>query len=181
MGDSYQIKNQEGLYFITCQVVGWVDVFSRKIYRDLVIGSLKYCMENKGLEVYAYVIMTNHVHLIVQSKAGCLSDTIRDFKRFTSNSILNDIKENTKESRREWMEVVFRYHAKFNKRVNEKQYWTHENHAVELTDNDMIDSRMNYIHENPVRAGWVERAEDYLYSSARNYCEMKGLLEINMI
>jgi REP element-mobilizing transposase RayT len=181
MGDSYQIKDQEGLYFLTFTVVGWVDVFSRKIYRDIIIESMRFCIQHKGLLVYSYVIMTNHIHLIVRSETGKLSDTVRDFKRFTSNRILSDISENNQESRREWMDVVFRYHAKYNSRVNEKQFWTHENHAVELTSNDMVDSKMNYVHENPVRAGWVEKEEDYLYSSARNYAGLNNLLEIEMI
>lgn len=181
MGDSYQIKDQGSVYFITCQVVGWVDIFSRKVYRDIIIESLKYCIENKGLIVYSYVIMTNHVHMILRSESNSLSDTVRDFKRFTANSILKSIESSNVESRREWMDIVFKYHAKYNNRVKEKQFWTHENHAVELTNNEMIESRVNYIHENPVRAGWVENSEDYLYSSARNYAGIKGLLEIDMI
>lgn len=181
MSDSYQIKDQGATYFLTCTVVGWVDVFSRQVYRDIVIDSLRFCIKEKKLVVYAYVIMTNHVHLIVRSDVERLSDTIRDFKRFTSNKILNDISENLHESRRDWMDVVFRYHAKYNKRVKDKQFWTHENHAVELNGNEMMDSKMNYIHENPVRAGWVENPEDYLYSSARNYAGLSNLLEIEMI
>ena len=181
MADSYQIKDQGGTYFLTCQVVGWVDVFSRQVYRDIVVDSLRYCMKEKELIVYAYVIMTNHVHLIVRSKSERLSDTIRNFKRFTSNQILKSILDNTQESRRDWMDFVFSYHARFNKRVKDKQFWTHENHAVELSTNDMIDSKMNYIHDNPVRAGWVENSEDYLYSSARNYAGLNKLLEIEVI
>ncbi|WP_425392497.1 REP-associated tyrosine transposase [Ekhidna sp.] len=181
MADSYQIKDQGGTYFLTCQVVGWVDVFSRQAYRDIIIDSLKYCIVEKDLIVYAYVIMTNHVHLIVRSNSERLSDTIRDFKRFTSNQILKNIDANQSESRKDWMNVVFEYHARFNKRVKEKQFWTHENHAVELTSNEMIDSKLNYIHENPVRAAWVENAEDYLYSSARSYAGLNNLLEIELI
>ena len=181
MVDSYQVRNQSGLYLLTCQVVGWVDIFGRQIYRDIVIDSLGFCRRNKDLMVYAYVVMTNHVHLIVQSEDGSLSDTIRDFKRFTSNTIMSEVSHNNRESRKDWLEMVFRYHAKFNGRVNEKQFGTHENHAVELTDNRMIDSKLDYIHMNPVRAGWVLEPEDYLYSSARNYCGLQGQLEIDFI
>ena len=181
MGDSYQIRDQEGLYFPTCQVVGWVDIFSRRIYRDIVVDSLAYCRAQKGLEVFAYVIMTNHVHMIVRSSTGSLSDVIRDFKRFTSNKIMAEVESNDRESRKEWLEMVFKYHAKYNSRVNDKQFWTHENHAIELVDNKMVDSRVDYIHTNPVRAGWVENAEDYLYSSARNYAGRKGQLGIDLI
>ena len=63
--------------------------------------------------------------------------------------------------------------------VNEYQFWTHENHDVELTSNEMIDSRLDYIHQNPVRAGIVENEADYLYSSARNYHELSNLIAID--
>ena len=58
------------------------------------------------------------------------------------------------------------------------QIWTHENHAEIVYSNQFMDSKINYIHENPVRAGIVERAEDYLYSSARNYAGLDGMLEV---
>ena len=75
--------------------------------------------------------------------------------------------------------MIFRYHAKYNERSGEEQFWTHENYAVELSTNSLIKTRLNYIHENSVRAGIVAEAEDYLYSSARNYAEMKSLNEIH--
>ena len=180
MGESYQIKDQEAAYYLTCQVVGWVDILSRKNCRDIILESLSYCIEHKGLVVYAYVIMTNHIHMVVRSECGSLSDTIRDFKRFTSNKILKEVACNRAESRREWLGVVFKYHAKYNKRAHEKQFWTHENHAVELSGNELLDSKVEYIHNNPVRAGWVENPEGYLYSSARNYAGLSNLLEIEL-
>jgi REP element-mobilizing transposase RayT len=70
MPTGYQIKEQDQLYFITLQVVDWVDVFTRQVYRDIVIENLKYCQEHKGLVIYAYVIMSNHIHLLVQSSNG---------------------------------------------------------------------------------------------------------------
>ena len=124
--------------------------------------------------------MTNHVHLIARSKEGNLSGTVRDIKKHTAKQIFKAINE-IPESRREWLEMIFKYHAKHNKRNSTLQFWTHEKHAVELTTNEMIDSRINYIHQNPVRSGWVVNVEDYLYSSARNYAELDQLLEIDRI
>ena len=77
--------------------------------------------------------------------------------------------------------MVFEYNARHNMRAKSKQFWTHENHAVDLSTNQMIESRLNYIHENPVRAGWVELPHEYLYSSAKNYSGLSALLEIDMI
>lgn len=181
MGETYQIKDQNGIYYLTFQVVGWADIFTRKCYKDIIIDSLKFCRENKGLELFAYIIMSNHVHLIIRSRFGKLSDLVRDFKKHTSRLILNEIKENRSESRKKWLQMIFKYHAKFNKRAGKNQLWTHENHAVELDTNEMIDSRIEYIHQNAVRAGWVLHAEHYLYSSARNYANLEAVLEIDLL
>ena len=177
MGNSYQISNPQGIYFLTFQVVGWADIFTRKIYRDILIDSFAYCQKEKELKLHCYVIMSNHVHCIVSTEAN-LSDIVRDFKKYTSKTILKEIESPT-ESRKEWLMMIFKYHAKFNKRVNDVQFWTHENHAVELTTNEMIDSRINYIHQNPVRAAIVENDFEYLYSSARNSANLENLLVID--
>ena len=98
---SYKIEDQEALYFLTFSTVGWVDLFTRRKYKDVLIESLKYCQEEKGLELYCWVIMSNHVHLIARAKEGFrLSDILRDFKKFTSKKIIKEIEEQG-ESRRE--------------------------------------------------------------------------------
>lgn len=84
MPTGYQIKEQNALHYITLQVVYWIDLFTRKTYRDIVIESLRYCQKEKGLEIYAYVIMSNHVHLVIKSETNDLSDILRDFKKYTS-------------------------------------------------------------------------------------------------
>ncbi len=91
MTTGYQIKDQDGAYYLTLQVVGWVDVFSRHAYKDIIVQNLKYCQEHKGLTIFAYVIMSNHIHMLVQSQTGALSNTVRDFKSYTSKVILNAI------------------------------------------------------------------------------------------
>ena len=80
MDEGYAIRDQALPHFITATVVDWMDVFSRKVYRDEIIASLAYCIANKGMVLYGYVIMSNHIHMIVQSNDGKLSDLIRDFK-----------------------------------------------------------------------------------------------------
>ncbi len=181
MYKAYQINDQSRSYFLTFQVVGWADIFTRQVYRDIVIDSMKYCREHKQLNIFAYVIMSNHVHVIFQSKNDQLSATVRDFKKHTAKAILKELDSNKSESRREWLKMIFEYHAKYNMRSKGLQFWTHENHAVELSSNDMVDSRLDYIHNNPVKAGWVEKPEDYLYSSARNYADLEGLIEVDFV
>jgi REP element-mobilizing transposase RayT len=102
MSTGYQITSQNVLYFVTFTIVDWVDIFSRKIYRDIIVDSLNYCISNKGLKVYAWVIMTNHIHLIIESENENSSDVIRDIKKFTAYKIIETIKSEP-ESRREWI------------------------------------------------------------------------------
>ena len=178
MADAYQIKNQKGLYFLTLQIVGWAVVFTRAVYRDMIIESFKYFRKTKGLKIYAYLIMSNHIHCIVSANDN-LSDVIRDLKKFTDKEILKAIGENIQESRKAWLLMIFKYQAKFNKRVKKFQFWTHENHTVELTSIEMIESRVNYIHQNPVRAGYVEQEHEFIYSSAKNFDGQLALMEID--
>lgn len=180
MSTGYQIKNQEGLYYLTFQVINWIDIFTRPIYRDIIIENLKYCQENKDLQIFAYVIMSNHVHIIVNSSEGKLSDTIRDFKKYTSRIIIENIKAGN-ESRKDWMLNLFKFAASKHSRNENYQFWTHENHAIELRTPNFISEKVQYIHNNPVKSGIVEKPENYLYSSARNYADMDSFLDIILI
>ena len=177
MSTGYQICDQEGLYYLTIQVVDWIDVFTRQIYRDIVLDSLRYCQQNKSLQIFGYVIMSNHIHLIANSPIGELSATIRDFKKFTSKQILNTI-ETGNESRKEWMLNRFMFNGQKHSRNERYQFWTHENHTVQLFSPEFTQEKLHYLHQNPIRAGLIAKPEDYLYSSARNYAGIEGLLDV---
>lgn len=180
MSTGYQIKDQEALHFMTFQIVDWVDVFTRKVYKDIIIDSFKYSIEHKGLQIFAYVIMSNHVHLIAQSSVYRLSDNIRDIKKFTSKKIVETMLE-IPESRKDWIINRFQFNASHHN-VNKKyQVWTHENHAIILYSNEFIKEKIEYIHDNPVRTGIVEKPEDYLYSSARNYASLEAPIDIPVL
>lgn len=165
MSTGYQIDDQFATYFLTLSVVDWVDIFTRSRYRDIIIDSFDYCIREKGLRVYGYVIMTNHVHVIANSSAGKLSDTIRDLKKYTARNILESIC-NEPESRREWLLHRFEWNASRYVRNSKYQVWTHENHAISISSKEFFRQKLDYIHKNPARAGWVEKEEDYTYSSA---------------
>lgn len=177
MPTGYQINNQDAAYYLTFQVVYWIDIFTRRSYRDIIIESLKYCQQNKGLEIYAYVIMSNHIHLIGRSSKGDLSGIIRDFKKYTSKKIVDEAQKTT-ESRREWMLRLFAHSANRQNKKGDYQVWTHENHAVELFSNIFIEQKVEYLHNNPVRAGLVKYPNEYIYSSAAAYSGEEGLLEV---
>ena len=131
---TYKIEDQSAAHFLTFQVIDWVDIFSRKIYRDIVIESMKFCRNQKGLEIYAYVIMTNHVHVIWRASKNNLSDIVRDFKKFTGLHIIRAIQDvETGESRQDWILKRFEFAARSHVRNSEHQFWTHSNHRTALT------------------------------------------------
>ncbi|PSR11595.1 MAG: transposase [Bacteroidetes bacterium] len=178
----HKIVNQNALHFLTMTVVGWLDVFSRQAYRDVLLDSFRHCQQEKGLVVNAYAIMSNHLHLIAYTKEGyLLSEILRDFKKYTSKQIIKQIIENPKESRAEWMLRLFKYYAKNNNNNETYQFWQNDNHPVELSSPNWIFEKLNYIHQNSVKNGLVEQPEHYLYSSARQYLGQEGLLEVSVI
>lgn len=137
MKEGYVIRDQTLPHFITATVVDWIDVFTRQTYRDIVIESLDYCIKNKGMILYGYVIMSNHIHLILQSQEGELSALVRDFKKFTAKSILEKI-QTSPESRREWMLERFQLATKTHSRNKEYQFWQYGNHAEEIYSNEFM-------------------------------------------
>lgn len=179
----YSIKDQFAIHFITFSVVQWVDVFSRKEYVDIVLESIRFCQKRKGLKVHAWCIMSNHLHLIISAiEPNRLSDILRDFKKFTSSRIVNAISENNKESRKGWMLWIFKKAGEHNKRNKDYQFWQQDNHPIQCDTNNILESRMIYLHENPVRAGIVRSEQDYVYSSGIDYyTEGKGLVEIDFV
>lgn len=172
MAFAYQIKDQGAVHFVTFTVHQWVDVFTRDLYREKLIESLKYCQNHKGLEIYCWVLMTNHCHLILRARDENLSDIIRDFKKFTSKNIFQSIESNSKESRKDWICSMLSYDDRI-------WFWEEGYHGLEVYSLEFFNQKSNYIHLNPVRGGLVEKEEEYLWSSACDFHGVrKGKLEL---
>lgn len=178
MSIKYKFSNPEALYFITFSTVGWIDVFTRVVYKEILLESFRYCIKEKGLAIHAYVIMSNHVHMIISRKGEqTISDIIRDLKKFSSVKIIKEIIHNPQESRKQWMLYLFAKAGKTNSNNKYYQLWQQDNHPVELDPQmNLFDEKLNYIHQNPVKAGWVNEPSAYIYSSASNYEELGGIL-----
>ena len=170
MSRNYKIRNQDELYFVTFTVVQWLYVFTRREYRDILLDSIRYCQQHKGLEVWGYCVMTSHAHWIFgRHGEPSLEGIIRDIKKYTSVKIIEAIRNNEHESRRELLLWLFERAGKKNSNNTNYQFWQQHNHPIELNTNYKIDQRLEYIHQNPVVEGIVLSPEDYLYSSAVNY------------
>jgi len=169
MSRKYKFQNTEAIYFVTFSTVNWIDVFTRPLYKEILVDSLNYCIKNKGL-VYAWVIMSHHVHLVMERRSVDLEDIMHDLKKHMSKTILKAIEENPQESRKAWMLWMFERAGKKNSNNSKYQFWQQHNQPIELTLQAFnIDSTFEYIHNNPVVAGFVDRPEHYPFSSAVDF------------
>jgi putative transposase len=181
MSHQYRVRTSEDIFFVTFTIVDWVDVFTRPAYKQIIIDSLIFCQQQKGLEIYAYCLMTNHLHLLATAKEGHhLPDIIRDFKKHTNKQIIKLI-ESENESRRDWILYRFKYNAKYNSRIQDYKVWQDGYHGIACDRPDILLQKLDYIHNNPVTAGIVSLPEHYLYSSAANYIGDNGLMDISIL
>ncbi|WP_207431949.1 REP-associated tyrosine transposase [Sabulibacter ruber] len=162
----YRKAFPDELYFVTLTVAGWVDVFTRREYKDLLVENLQYCQQKEGLEIFSYVLMPNHLHLVARRQEQGLSEVIGRFKSFTAKKLLAAIAHNPVESRKEWLLFLFQRFAKTNTQYGTYHFWQYTNHPTPLPTPVLIQQKVDYIHQNPVRAGLVTTPETYLYSSA---------------
>jgi len=183
MNMRYKILDQHGLNFLTLTVVEWIDLFTRRAFADMVVESLRFCQQNKGLEVFGFVIMPSHMHLI--ARAGSedeLSSILQSFKSFIASKIISYLQDTTQpESRREWLLNHFAFNARKNKTHSQHQVWQRDNHPIILYSPHVIRQKLLYIHQNPVEAGIVSLAEHYLLSSASNYVSGPGVLDVLLL
>jgi putative transposase len=181
MSRKYKFGDTSSLYFVTYTVVHWIDVFIREEHRHILLESWEYCKKHKGLEIYAYCIMTSHVHMIIGSNNKPLADIMRDMKSFTSTQMRKAMEENPKESRKEWILWMMKRAGQKNANNKDFQFWQQDNHPIELFGREIMEQKLNYIHQNPVVAGFVQEAENYIYSSAANYAGKKGMIEVILL
>lgn len=181
MSEKYKFWDPTGFHYVTETVVGWIDVFTRVNYSLIVIDSLEHCIKKKGLNVHAFVIMPSHLHMIISAEVGGnLSDIMRDFKKHTSTNIVDQIKTGI-ESRKEWMLPLFAKAAEGKKRIKNYKFWQDGNHPIALSSPKFFEQKLNYIHQNPVKARIVNEAKDYVFSSASNYAGLGGVMEVKLL
>ncbi len=182
MATRYRFGENHIPHFVTFAVVNWIDALSRPAAKDILVESLKFSIENKGLVLHAWVLMNNHVHLIISTKDGTKpEDVMRDIKKFTATQIIKEI-DRPEESRQNWMMWLFKEAGRRNSNNTHYQFWQQDNHPIALTTQHIAVQKLTYIHQNPVRAGIVYEPEHYIYSSAIDYCTNKnGLLPIERL
>lgn len=169
MSRSYRVfTNNHYAYFITWTLVGWVHLFDKVSYRQIVLDSLNYLRTEKKTQLNAFVIMSSHIHAILWPEIDVnLSDVTRDFKRFTSRKIS---KEAEKQNATEVLKIFKKARNENRSQdVSTYQVWQEGSHPEAIFTEKFARQKMDYIHMNPVKAGLVETADEWLYSSARAY------------
>ena len=176
MRDRYKITEKDGVYFITSTIVQWLPVFTNSGYFEIITDSLRFCIKNKALKLYAYVILDNHFHLVVSSPQ--FSDTIAALKKFTARNIIEQLKHDNKE----WLLNQFAFYKKSYKSESTYQIWQEGVHPVLISSTEMLTQKIEYIHHNPVRRGLVDLPEQWRFSSARIYIfNDHSIIEVNCL
>jgi putative transposase len=178
MSRKYKFWDSGKMYFISFATVNWVDIFTRNEYKDELIKCWQYCQEKKGLDIYAWCIMPSHVHMIISSHDKKLEDIVRDMKSFISTKMRTLLQEHPQESRREWIVWMLKRQGKKNNNNTDWQFWQQHNQPIEITNSKQYVEIVYYIHQNPVVSGFVYEAEQWIYSSAKNYEKNDGIIKL---
>jgi putative transposase len=133
------------------------------------------------MELYAWCIMPSHIHIIIGSHGENLADIMRDMKRHTSEKLRLAIQQHPGESRRDWLLKMMKEARQANSNNRGFQLWRQDNHPVQFSSPLITQQKLNYIHQNPVVAGFVDKPEEYLYSSVRDYYGIKGMIDISLL
>ena len=150
MSRKHKFYNPEGIYFVSFATVYWLDIFVRESYFIAFIESLEYCRINKSLELFAYCILPSHVHLIIRDSNHNPGKLLKSIKTFTSKKIQQLIQENPEESRKEWLLWLMERAGSKNSNVKNRQFWQQHNKPIELMSKEVIDQKLDYIHNNPL-------------------------------
>jgi putative transposase len=170
----YRFGENEYAYFLTCTVVGWLPVFTQPETVQILYDSWRFLQDNGRLTIYGYVILENHLHLIASSPA--VSKEIGDFKSFTARRIVDYLEERNVKTLLKWLRLLKARH----KHDREYQVWQEGSHPQQIEDDGMMRQKLEYIHDNPVKRGYVDEPTHWRHSSARNYAGLPGLFPVKM-
>ncbi len=155
-----QLKEEHPQFF-TASILDWKPLLKEDAFKDIILNSLSYLVENRRIELYAFVIMTNHLHLIWQMGPGYLRSHVqRDFLKFTAQQMRFLLANE---------DPIFLKSFEVNLSDRKYQFWKRKPLSIELYSPRVFEQKLDYIHNNPVKAGLCDLPENYRYSSASFY------------
>lgn len=176
MSRAYKFRNPDGCYFVSFAIVKWLPILESDDYKGSIVDSLKYCQQYKNMEIIAWCIMPSHVHLVYRTIGERPEQVLGSLKRYTSATIRKKLESEVNHRTRAYLEV-FQKAGNYTSNTASFQFWQHDNMPIELWSNQFISQKVRYTHQNPVEAGLVGRAADYIFSSARDYEGKPGLID----
>lgn len=176
MGRSrYKIFEPDQPHFLTCTVLHWIPIFTRQESVQIILDSLAFLRESDGLKIHAYVILENHLHLVAQSDD--LVITLKSFKSYTARRLLDLLKANNVTTVLDQLA----FYKKAHKKETEYQLWQEGYQPKQILSAEIMREKIDYIHQNPVKRGYVDEAVHWRYSSARDYEGHNGLLPVDRL
>ncbi|MBN2413242.1 transposase [candidate division KSB1 bacterium] len=176
MGRSrYKIYDNNYPYFVTCTVVNWLPIFSNPQIAQIILDSLLFLINNKRIILHGYVLMENHFHGIASGEH--LIKEFGLFKSYTARTIVDYCSETSNN----WLLSQFKYYKKRYKTDQEHQVWQEDDHPQAMFNEKVLYQKLEYIHYNPVKRGYIEDPAYWRYSSYKDYMDGKGLLPIEII
>lgn len=169
----YKIIENDCPHFCTATLVEWLPLFSKPWIVKILLDSFQFLQKEKRWILYAWVIMENHLHLVVSS--AHLSKELGDFKSYTARIIIDHCKKNYPSILKQLGQAKQAF-----KTDRDYQFWQEGSHPQQIQNSEMMRQKIEYIHFNPVRRGYVDVPEDWRYSSARNYAGKEGLIDVCM-
>lgn len=170
----YRIFESEYPYFLTCTIVGWLPIFTHPENVEIVLNSWRFLTNNARLTIYGYVIMENHLHFIASSER--LTKEVADFKSFTARQIIDQMQSRNLHHILDQLRMLKAAH----KTDREFQLWQEGSHPQQIMNEEMMRQKLEYMHLNPVKRGYVDKAEHWRYSSARDYSGVPGIFPVEM-
>lgn len=168
----YRIHDTHYPYFMTCSIVGWLPAFTRPSLVDIILDSWRFAQRERGLQLFAYVIMENHLHLI--AAAPQLGDVMQRFKSYTARQMVDRLHRLGDRTLLKQM----RFHKLAHKTNSDVHVWQEGHHPQEIQNDRTMWQKLGYTHDNPVRRGYVDDPLHWRYSSARNYARQAGLIDV---
>ncbi|RPI18709.1 MAG: transposase [Ignavibacteriae bacterium] len=173
MRSTYKILDKDGLYFVTSSIVNWIPIFNNEKYLNILFESIKFSQIVKGLNVFAYVFLFDHFHMIVT--ASDVKSIMQAIKGFTAREIIKELKKSCEDGILKSLQMNKKNH----KVKSDYQVWQESYHPEIITSDYMFKQKVDYIHFNPVKHGYVKEPEDWKYSSyGYYYCDKESIIDI---
>jgi putative transposase len=168
----YRFTQPNHPHFLTATINNWLPLFTRPEAVEIVLDAWRFLRREASFELFGYVVLENHLHFIARSPD--LGRDLQRFKSYTARQLITLLEERQATRLLELLALFKRRH----KQQSHYQVWEEGSHPQVVDNEAVMRQKLEYIHLNPVKRGYVDLPEHWRYSSARNYAGQQGLIEV---